>query len=299
MKKKTEFRLFGIFGFPLSHTLSPAMQEAAFEQLGIKAYYLPFEFSQDEFKKAMRGLLSFALEGFNLTVPHKETVITFLDRLTPEAKAIGAVNTVFQKKGKWIGANTDVSGFLNALQKEGRFDPHGKKVLILGAGGAARAVIYGLASKGVRRLVIINRHESRAKKIIRDFKRLFPRVLFQTLSWTKGNLKEAFEDCNLVVNATSVGLKAKEPALISGSLLPKASATKQILFVDLIYDPSRTAFLKTAQKKGHRILSGLGMLLFQGAKALEYWTGRKAPVSAMRETLQKALAERHANKKRS
>ncbi len=294
MKKNSEnLRLFGIFGNPLAHTLSPVMQEAAFERIGWKANYLAFDFSPRDFHEAMTGLSRFPLEGFNLTVPYKQTVMPYLDALTPEARAVGAVNTVFRQGRRWIGANTDVHGFLTSLQEEGEFMPRGKKILVLGAGGAARAVVYGLASRGAGKIRIAARRKGRAAPIVRDFRKAFPKMVFEILEGPFEKLKPAFQDSDLVVNATPAGLK-KGPSPVPGNVIPGKG--KKILFFDLIYDPTPTSFLKAAAQKGHRTLGGLGMLLFQGAKAFEYWTGKKAPVREMRRALEEALKERRFRK---
>ena len=245
MKKNSEtLRLFGIFGNPLAHTLSPAMQEAAFEQIGWKAHYLAFELGSRDFRKAMTGLSRFLIEGFNLTVPYKQAVMPYLHALTPEARAIGAVNTVFRKSGRWVGANTDAYGFLTSLEKEGKFDPCGKKILVLGAGGASRAVIYGLASRGARKIRIAARRRGPAAGIARDFRKVFPGMDFEILEGPFEKLKPAFADSDLVVNATPLGLKKKDPLPVPEKVIPEAG--KRILFFDLIYDPAPTPFLKAA-----------------------------------------------------
>lgn len=288
MKKETPFKLFGIFGHPLSHTLSPAMQEAGFEKAGLKAFYCVCDLEPADFKKAFRGIKNFLLEGFNVTVPYKQAVMPYLKKLTPEAKAVGAVNTVFRRGKVWSGTNTDVYGFVTSLEKEGKFISRGKTALVLGAGGAARAVIYGLAKRGAHRILIANRHEARANKIARDFRKLFPRTEFKTLPLKGKKIREALQEADLVVNSTSVGLHASGAALLPADWIPKAGQ-KQKLFFDLIYHVPMTSFMKTARKKGHRALGGLGMLLHQGAKAFEHWTGRKAPVDVMRRALSEAL----------
>jgi shikimate dehydrogenase len=267
------------------------MQECAFERTGRKAHYLVFDLGPNDFRKAMTGLSRFPVEGFNLTVPYKQTVIPFLDGVTPQARAVGAVNTVFRKGPRWIGTNTDVDGFRASLQTEGRFKPEGRSALVLGAGGAARAVIYALAGKGVRTIRIAARRKARAQKIIRDFQKNFRRVRFEILDFSAEKLKTAVRDSDLVVNATSAGLKKKDRPVVPPNIL--TLDLKKILFFDLIYDPYPTAFLRAAAKKGHRTLGGLGMLLFQGARAFECWTGAKAPVRFMRQALEQAIKERH------
>ena len=287
MKKENSFRLFGIFGYPLGHTLSPVMQEAAFEKLGIQAYYLPFEMRPAPFRKVMNGIHRLILDGFNVTVPYKTEVISFLDGLTPDARIIGAVNTVFRKGRKWRGANTDWEGFLRSLKKEGGFSPRGKRVLILGAGGSARAVVFGLAKSSVGEINIAARRLSRARKIAGDFRPRFPGTRFQGLPLAKKDLRAALEDADLVVNATSAGVIFGSKKLLPDSLIPRSKRNQRKFFFDLVYPRGNsTPFLKSAKAKGHRILNGTGMLVYQGARAFEYWTGRKAPAAVMRRALE-------------
>lgn len=280
-----EFGLYGIFGFPLGHTLSPAMQEAAFQAVGLKAFYLPFEVRAKEFRALMRRRSCLLLDGFNVTVPYKREVMKYLDGSTPEARAIQAVNTVYQKGGRWLGANTDVNGFLISLKKEGRFDPKTKNVLVLGAGGAARAVAYGLAKSGACEVRIANRlrYQFRREKIRKDFRPLFPKTKFIGLNLNRNGLRKGLEGVDLVINATSVGV-LYEDVLIPASLIPSAASRKEILFFDLVYHKP-TRFLETARKRGHRVLDGRNMLVYQGAEAFRLWTGKRAPVAVMRKAI--------------
>ena len=291
MKNSSGLKLYGILGYPLGHTLSPAMQEAAFGKTGPNAHYLALELPPASFRKAMRRLSSWIIDGANVTVPYKEAVMPYLEELSPEARAIGAVNTLFRKKKKWIGTNTDAAGFLTALKTDRKFDPRGKKVLVLGAGGSARAVIYGLLKEKAARIGIANRHESRAKKIQKDFGRLFPKTRVDLLPLAPEALKDALAGADLVVNATSVGLRAGDPSLIPARIFPEAGkkGMKRILFFDLIYRPAETALLRLARRRGHRTANGASMLLYQGAKSFEIWTGEKAPVAVMRNALFQAL----------
>ncbi len=273
------FLLYGIFGFPLGHTLSPGMQERAFRALGLKAFYLPFEVRRNAFNRLMRRLPNLLLDGFNVTVPYKERVVRWLDRVEPSARAIGAVNTVVRRGSGWRGFNTDWLGFLHSLEKEGRFEPRGKNILILGAGGSARAVAYALARRGARTISIANRTKSRAERMVKEFRKVFPRVEFHCDS-----LGRLPSDIDLVVNATSVGLGRGEAPLIRPKNFPRRT-----LFYDLIYNPGETRLIREARRSGRRALNGLGMLLYQGAEAFRLWTGRKAPVSVMRQELQRSL----------
>lgn len=288
VKKQKAFDLYGIFGYPLGHTLSPAMQEAGFRALGIEANYLVLELPPATFKKVMRDLPECALAGFNVTVPYKETVLGYLDHVSCEAKAIGAVNTVYKKGKTWRGANTDMEGFLITLSNEGDFDPKGKKTLVLGGGGAARAVSYGLARRGAAELAVVESVPGRAEKIVRSLERFFKKIRMQALLAGDPAIRGRIKEADLVVNATPLGLKKTDPLVVPPHWIPKAGRSPK-LFMDLIYNPAETAFLRIAKKRGHRTLNGLGMLLHQGARAFEYWTGKKAPVPVMRKALLDAL----------
>jgi shikimate dehydrogenase len=288
VKKDTVFKLYGIFGHPLSHTLSPAMHEAAFLKLGINANYIVLELVPAAFKKLMKRSSGLSLSGFNVTVPYKETVMSYLDSVRPEARAIGAVNTVFRQGKRWVGTNTDMEGFLMALMKDGGFRPTGKKAVVLGAGGAARAVVYGLSRAGIREILIADCFPEKARKIAQDMQKVFKRVVYRAVSSGTPEVKEAVQKADVIINATPLGLKPQDPRVIPEDWVPKGGAK---FFMDLIYNPATTPFLISAKRKGHKTLNGLGMLLYQGARALEHWTGRKAPVEVMRRALLDALKE--------
>jgi len=291
VKKDRGFKLYGIFGHPLSHTLSPAMHEAAFRELGIEAHYIVLDLAPAVFKELMRQTSRISLSGFNVTVPYKETVIPYLDQVRPEARAIGAVNTVYRERKKWVGTNTDMEGFLLALMKDGGFRPSGKRAVILGAGGAARAVVYGLAREGASEILISDCFPEKADKIARDMCQLFPRAVFQAALAGTPEVKEAVQKADVIINATPLGLKPSDPLVVPESWIPRAGHSKKFL-MDLVYNPAVTPFLKAGKRKGHETLNGLGMLLYQGARALEHWTGRKAPVPVMRHALLQALKEK-------
>jgi shikimate dehydrogenase len=268
------------------------MQEAGLRHYGRKDSYLVFEVSLENFRKTMKNLRGILLDGFNVTVPYKQTVIPYLDGITEKARWIGAVNTVYRKKGKWFGTNTDADGFVRSVMEDGRFRPKGKTVLLLGAGGASRAVSYGLAREGAKRIFVTDVCEEKAEEVASHFRPIFPRTEFVKIDGCQMRLREVLCRTDLVVNATTVGLKPADPAVIPAAWIPRATAKKQIFFYDLIYHPSRTALLCSAARKGHRTSNGLGMLLYQGAAAFECWTGEKAPVPVMRKALEKALNEK-------
>jgi len=264
------------------------MHEAAFQKAGIDARYIVLELLPAAFKKLMRRLAGISLSGFNVTVPYKEVVMPYLGKVRPEARAIGAVNTVFKQGKRWVGTNTDMEGFLLALMKDGGFRPSGKRAVVLGAGGAARAVVYGLSHEGIREILIADCFPEKARKIAGDMRKVFPRVVYQTATAGTPEVKEALQKADVIMNATPLGLKPGDPLVVPEAWILKAGAKKQC-FMDLIYIPAMTPFLKAAKKKGHKTLNGLGMLLYQGARALEHWTGRKAPVRVMRQALLQAL----------
>ena len=281
-----KFQLYGIFGHPLGHTLSPRMQEAGFEALGLKAFYVPLDLERFRFVRLMRRLPKLVLDGFNVTVPYKEDAARMLKKiLEPEAAAVGAVNTVFKKNGHWRATNTDVFGFGLALKKKGRFNIRGAHVLVLGAGGAARAAVYALAAGGAREIVVCNRHKPRAVLLVKHFRRLFPKVCFTAEALELKAVSGCMASAGLIVNTTSAGLKPGEAPAIPRDWVPRAQGGKQKLFYDLVYRPAQTAFLKNAASRGHRTLGGAEMLFYQGARAFELWTGRRAPETAMRRAL--------------
>lgn len=277
-------KIYGIFGFPLKHTLSPAMHEAAFANLGIEAGYLPFELDRAGFRRVARQLAKSLLAGFNLTVPYKEAILPYLDKVAKEAAMIGAVNTVCRKGRKFWGYNTDWEGFALAL-REARFRARGKSVLLLGAGGAARACVYALGQGGARRIVLMNRHQANARKMSRHFQGLFRGIRFEVFPMRKFFLTQALRDSDLVVNATSVGLKREDRLGLTSGMLRR----RRPFVFDLIYNPPETGLLKAARKAGCRTLNGLSMLVYQGARAFEIWTGRKAPLNLMRRSLKRTL----------
>ncbi len=282
-----DLKIYGIFGCPLEHSVSPSIQNCAFDYYKLKSIYFAFERPPARFRFLMRHLKSILLDGFNVTVPFKQEVIRYLDGLSPEAKALGAVNTVKKQGKKWIGYNTDLYGFLKGFSQSG-FNPKNKRAVILGAGGSTRAVVYGLAKSGIREIAIFNRTFSHAKQIADQFKKKFPKTNWKIYLLNDKPLKIALSQTDLMVNTTKVGLKSSDRLLVSRSIFPK----KKILVYDLIYKPKRTQLLKLASKLGHKTINGEAMLLHQGARAFELWTGRRAPIHDMRKALDHALSAR-------
>jgi shikimate dehydrogenase len=279
-----DLKIYGIFGYPLSHTVSPAIQNTAFDYHQLKSIYFAFERNPPRFKYLMRHLKTFALDGFNLTVPFKETVLPYLDRLSGEARQIGSVNTIKKEKKSWVGYNTDGYGFLAGL-KECRFNISGKKCVVLGAGGSARTVVHELAKQRARSVLIANRTKSKALKLAREMGQRHAAVSIRGVSIKNSDLREGMKEAALVVNTTKVGLRKRDPLLIK----KKWFGRKKKLVYDLIYKPRMTKFLKSAREAGCQIQNGETMLLYQGAQAFEIWTGKKAPISLMKKALDHEL----------
>jgi shikimate dehydrogenase len=275
-------KLVGLIGYPVEHSLSPAMHNSAFAALSLNWCYVPLPVPPERLGEAVAGLRALGLAGVNVTVPHKEAVMSYLDEVTPAAQAIGAVNTIVVRKGL-IGHNTDWQGFLTALS-EGGFDPQGKRAVVLGAGGAARAVVHALARAGAQ-VTVLNRTLARAQALIQDFSPLFP-----ALPLTLQTLEEQTAGAHLLVNATPVGMWPQVDQSIWPEDLPFPG---HLTVFDLVYNPRQTKLLRQAEAVGAKVIGGLGMLVHQGAAAFELWTGEKAPVEVMYEATNKILIGAH------
>ena len=280
MKVTGKTAVYGIFGYPVKHSLSPLMQNAAFSKKAIDAVYVPFEVPPENLKEAVEGVRALGIKGLNVTVPHKERIVEHLDYLSDEAELLGAVNTVKNENGELTGYNTDAEGFLRSLLEEG-VELEGKRALMFGAGGAARAVGYALLKGGVKFLNIVNRNFSRGKEVGELLGKL-GNVLVYPLK--ESTVEVLLEDVDLIVNTTSLGMKPDDPHLFDYSKIPSG-----VTVVDIIYNPPEPPLLKAAREKGCKTVNGLGMLVHQGAVAFEIWTGEKAPVETMREVLKREL----------
>jgi shikimate dehydrogenase len=280
-------KICALIGDPIEHTMSPAMHNTAFQKLGLDYTYVAFKVKPEELPQAVAGLKALNIIGFNVTIPHKVTVIPLLDSLDPLAEKVGAVNTVVNDNGKLKGFNTDAEGFYRALTEHG-FKPKNKKVVVLGAGGASRAITYILAKEGAS-LTILNRQqeldwaEDIAGLIREDFRKDV-KVL------ELGDLSKALPKTDLLVNATSVGMS---PSADTSPVPAKLLAGVPLVF-DIVYNPLKTKLLQDAAAASIKTISGIDMLVWQGALAFDKWTGRKAPIDLMRETAVKIL-ERHEN----
>lgn len=267
------------------------MQNAAFKALGLAAFYIPLEAGAAAFRRLMARRRRLILDGFNVTVPHKESAARLLDRVDRHGRAIGAVNTAKRVGRRWVGFNTDWSGWLRALESDLAFRPAGKRVLLLGAGGSARACLYALGRRGARSVLVVNRSGPRRWEIIRRFRRLFPKLRLEGRRLEGGLWRELRgRRLDLVVNATPVGLRAGDRSLLPASFF----RGRRLLAYDFIYRPARTKLLRAAEQAGSRAANGLGMLLYQGAEAFRIWTGHMAPIGVMRRALARALEKKEA-----
>lgn len=276
-------KVFGIFGHPISHTLSPLMHNAAFDAVGLPYRYLPFEVHPDRLEGAVKGILPLGILGLNVTIPHKEAVLLFLDQVDGEAEKMGAVNTIEVASGRLIGHNTDGRGFMESL-RERNVDPSGKRIILLGAGGAAKAVAASLSQQPIAEMVIVARTASRAKALVDRLAAIAPGLKVSLRADFDPPFSPDADRPTLLVNTTPLGMKPGDPPPFPLDRLdPRWSVA------DLIYWPEETPLLAAAKKAGATVVPGLGMLLHQGALAFEIWTKQKAPLSIMRKTLQEAL----------
>ncbi len=287
MKIDGRTRLVAIFGDPIDHTLSPAIQNAAFEHLGLNLVYVPFHVRPADLKAALSSIRTLGFVGANITIPHKERVMRSLDDVHVHAKDVGAVNTVVNKKGRLIGYNTDGAGYLLSLREETGFSVRGKKVVILGAGGASRAIFHALLDAGPASVVISNRTPKRAADLAREFAKRFKNTVIRTVPFKKGPLREEAQSADLLVNTTSLGMTGQARLDFPVESLPKGAVVS-----DIVYRPLETVLLKKARSRGLKTHDGLSMLVRQGSIGFELWTGKKAPVELMRKAAKKALGLR-------
>lgn len=283
-------RLFGVIGHPISHSLSPVMHAAAFRALHLDALYEPFEVSPRFLAPMLRGLMLAGVDGLNVTVPLKEAVLPLLDRADPDARAIGAVNTILIKDRRMTGYNTDGIGLRMALQELGwpacraarrgaGRRPRPTCTVILGAGGAARAVAWELSRLRGSCLTIANRHLERAQRLARWLSRARPRVCVKAVPLEDVTL----DDADVVVNATTVGMRASD-----GLLIDPARLRQGTLVYDLVYH-RQTRLVQAARRRGCVAANGLSMLLYQGAASLRLWLHREPPIAVMRNALTRAV----------
>jgi len=268
-------RLCAVLGSPIRHSASPAMHNAAFAALGLNWRYLAFEVDPKNLRAAIAGARAMNFAGLNLTVPHKLLAVDMVDKLDASAKIWGAVNTIKFENGRASGFNTDADGLANSLREDLQIEVRGKKVFLLGAGGAGRTAALKLAAENVAELFLVNRTVSKAEEIAGEIKKQFPSV--------KVSVGYPKTEIDLLLNATSLGLKPED----GSPLDEKQFSLKQTRAVyDMIYKPAETKLLAAAKVAGCKTANGIGMLVHQGAKAFEIWTGQSAPVAVMRRAVE-------------
>ncbi len=281
MEVKSTTSLYGIFGHPVEHSLSPVMHNNGFSELDLDCVYVAFDILPSNIGEAVSAVRSLGISGVNVTIPHKQRIMAYLDEISSDAMLVGAVNTVSNVDGRLIGFNTDVGGFLRALKADLDFTPEGTKVFMVGAGGAARAVIVGLGRNYVSEVVIANRTLSKAEDLAKEFSDHFPKVEFKAVMLSdEERIKQNIVGSDIVINSSSAGMKRENSLDLPLYLLPKHAG-----IYDLVYDPTDTPLVKDAKKLGLKAHSGHSMLLYQGVEAFEIWTGLTAPVDTMKKAL--------------
>lgn len=272
--------MYGVFGDPVRHSKSPLMLNRAFREAKINATYAAFHVHPSRLADAVAGIRALGFGGVNVTIPHKLAVMESLDEVDEGARVIGAVNTIVHRDGKLIGYNTDGIGYTRSLIEETGIDLKGRTIVIIGARGAARSIAYSLALKGPERIVIANRTEAVAVELAGQLQR-FGNFEGRSLA----SLAPIVERADLLVNTTSVGMhpNVEETPVPANMLHPGLTVS------DIVYNPLTTRLLREAAERGCRVHGGLGMFIYQGAYAFEYWTGQPAPVHVMREAVEKSL----------
>lgn len=280
MARNYQAELVGVFGTPVAENPTGVMQEAAFAATGLNWRYLTIEVQPEDLATAVAGARAMGFQGFNLTIPHKVAVIPLLDGLSREAELIGAVNTVRREGKRLIGENTDGRGFLRSLREDAQVDPKGKTAVMLGAGGAARAIATELVLAGLSRLTIVNRSEERGSTLARELAaKTGADVVYQP--WPEAGL-EIPTGTDVLIQATSMGLYPKVDEMPAVRL---ENAPRELVVCDAVFNPAETKLLQYAKACGLRTLDGLSMLVNQGVIGFEIWTGRKAPEKVMKEAL--------------
>ncbi len=276
-------RLCCLIGHPVAHSVSPQMHNAAFKALGLDYVYLAFDVEKNKLKTAVDGLRALGAAGFNVTIPHKVSIVEYLDGLDGKAEKAGTVNTVVLENDLFIGYNTDIYGIAKAL--EGFNLPEDKAALIIGAGGAARAAVIALLNLGFDEIILANRTVEKAYELSGWVRSMNRRASFCGLD----RLGEAAGNCGLIVNATPIGMSPKTDE----TPLRSKDIPENAIVLDMVYNPLRTKLLKEAEKAGAKTIPGIEVLVHQGAEAFELWTGRKAPIEVMRKAALTALGGEH------
>jgi shikimate dehydrogenase len=282
-------RVCGVIGDPIEHSLSPTIQNAAFNHLELDFVFLAFRVKAADLENAMRGMHGLGIHGLNVTMPHKSAVIGCLDEVDFTVRFLGSANTILNRDGKLSGFSTDGVGALKALLENG-LDLSGKKVLLLGAGGAAKAIAFVLVPE-VGELAILNRSTEKAEELAETLGHMFNRkVVGGALS--PDAIKATLRDSDVLVNATSAGMKPN----LNQSIVAPQWLRSDLTVMDIVYDPVETRLAKDAKAAGAKIVSGVEMLIYQGAASFEIWTGKPAPIEVMRKAALNKLSNKGEHK---
>ena len=280
-------KICGVIGNPIQHTLSPTIQNAAFNHLNLDFIFLAFKVRPAELEMAIQGMRSLGIHGLNVTMPHKNKVINYLDEIDSTVESLNSANTIVNKKGRLLGFSTDGIGAVKALQENG-VDLSSSKVVLLGAGGAGRAIAFSIADK-VKDLIVLNRDIKKVKNLELDLKLKFDKnIHYETLS--QDSIQKNLRSSDLLINATNVGMGPNSKLSIVDPKLLKSDLT----VMDIVYNPLETKLLSDAKIVGAKTINGLEMLIYQGAASFELWTGRKAPIEIMKLATLKQLSNKGA-----
>jgi shikimate dehydrogenase len=286
MNVKGTTRVVGVFGSPVRHSCSPQMHNAAFAELGLDFIYVPFEVAPEQLRAAVNAVRALDMPGVNVTIPHKGGVAELVDELDESAALLAAVNTICACDGRLIGYNTDAEGFARSLEEAGE-SLEGADVAIIGAGGGARAVAWAATTRAARSIVLIGRTPPKAAAVADLVNRAAGRQIAKAVSLAT-DAERSIRGRDIIIDTTSVGM---HPHVDVPPVIEPTWISAGQLVVDIVYNPADTVLLEAARQRGARTVSGLGMLVHQGAIAFEMWTGARAPVETMRQALVEALAE--------
>lgn len=289
MKISGDTKICALIGDPVEHSLSPHIQNAAFRHLNLNFVYVAFRVTKENVERALQGARALGIKGLNVTMPLKTAVVAHLDELAPDAEKMGAVNTILNDDGRLIGYNTDGLGAIEALKAHGQ-NPAGKNIIVLGAGGAARAVAFSLCEEA-NTISILNRTVEKAKNLAEELSKIFGKtVRYGRLDYE--TLAEEVENADILINATSLGMAPNENETpVNVKLLHR-----NLTVFDLVYNPLETRLLREAKAVGAKTVDGLSMLVYQGALSFEIWTGKKAPVNVMMKACRESLENLRVHK---
>lgn len=275
-------KILGLMGYPLAHSLSPRLHNYYIKEHDLNYIYLPFEVKQENFADAVAGLKAINFRGVNITIPYKEKIIDYLDSISEQAQHIGAVNTVVNENGCLSGYNTDAPGFIRMLKEDGGFDIEEKKAVIIGAGGASKAVGFALCKNGIKEILLLNRTPARANELVEIWQEIYPDVIMNYGGLKDDSYKEIFKKFHLIIDTTPVGMA---PETDVKPVISPQYLHSDLLIVDLVYNPLETVLIREAKKLGARTLNGMSMLLYQGIESFSLWTGIKPEDTGLKNGL--------------